>query len=360
MKPTQQLHELGQSLWLDNITRALLTTGTLQRYIVELSVSGLTSNPTIFDNAFRTSNDYDTAIRRGLDAGRVGEELFFDLALEDLTAAADLFLPMHTATDGIDGWVSLEVSPKLAYDTASTLAAATELHARASRPNLFIKIPGTPEGLPAIEEAIVAGVPVNVTLLFSREQYLAAADAYLRGLERRLDAGLPLGVRSVASLFISRWDKAVSNQPPELHNILGIAVAKEAYKAYRDLINSPRYGRLANAGARPQRLLWASTGTKDPDASDVLYVKALQAPFTINTMPEPTLLDFADHGEIGELLPADGGDADQTLARFAQAGVDVRALAKQLQKEGAAAFVRSWDELMDRIAAKSGAIAAAR
>jgi transaldolase len=360
MKPTQQLHELGQSLWLDNITRALLTTGTLQRYIVELSVSGLTSNPTIFDNAFRTGNDYDAAIKQGLATGRSGEDLFFDLALQDLTAAADLFEPIHTATDGIDGWVSLEVSPKLAYDMSSTLAAATELHARANRRNLFIKIPGTPEGLPAIEEAIVAGVPVNVTLLFSREQYLAAADAYLRGLERRLEAGLNLGVRSVASLFISRWDKAVSNQPSELHNILGIAVAKQTYKAYRDLINSPRYGRLANAGARPQRLLWASTGTKDPDASDVLYVTALQAPFTINTMPEPTLLDFADHGAIAEMLPADGGDAEETLARFARAGVDVSALATQLQQEGAAAFVRSWEELLACIEEKSGALIGAR
>jgi transaldolase len=361
MKPTQQLHEVGQSIWLDNITRALLTSGTLKRYINELSVTGLTSNPTIFDNAITKSGDYDTAIREKLAAGRSGEALFFDLALEDITAAADLFRSINVATNGIDGWVSLEVSPKLAYDTASTLAAAKELHARANRPNLFIKIPGTPEGLPAIEEAIFAGVPINVTLLFSREHYLAAAEAYLRGLERRLDAGLNLGVCSVASLFISRWDKAVARLAPlELHNLLGIAVAKQAYKAYRDLINSPRYGRLANAGARPQRLLWASTGTKDPDASDVLYIKALQAPFTINTMPEETLLDFADHGEIGELLPADGGDAEATLARFAQAGVDVGALASQLQRDGADAFVQSWNELLASIAAKGALLAGAR
>jgi transaldolase len=359
MKPTQQLHDLGQSLWLDNITRSLLTTGTLQRYIVELSVSGLTSNPTIFDNAISKSDDYDSAIREKLAAGKSGEDLFFELALEDLTAAADLFVPIHSATNGIDGWVSLEVSPKLAYDTASTLAAATELYQRANRSNLFIKIPGTPEGLPAIEEAIVAGVPVNVTLLFSREQYLAAADAYMRGLERRLDAGLNLGVRSVASLFISRWDKAVSHMDRSLHNILGIAVAKQTYRAYRDLINSPRYARLANAGARPQRLLWASTGTKDPDASDVLYVKALQAPFTINTMPEATLLDFADHGTVGEMLNVDGGDAEATLARFAQAGVDVAALALRLQQEGAEAFVKSWNELMQVIEEKSGVLAGA-
>jgi transaldolase len=361
MKPTQQLHELGQSIWLDNITRALLTSGTLQRYIDELSVTGLTSNPTIFDNAIKSSRDYDAGIRVKMEEGKSGEELFFELALEDLTQAADLFQPIHAATNGIDGWVSLEVSPKLAYDTSSTLAAARGLHARAGRPNLFIKIPGTPEGLPAIEEAIFAGVPVNVTLLFSREHYLGAAEAYLRGLERRLDAGLNLAVCSVASLFISRWDRAVASLvPTEMHNMLGIAVARQTYQAYRSLINSPRYGRLANAGARPQRLLWASTGTKDPDASDVLYVKALQAPFTVNTMPEETLLDFADHGEIGDLMADDGGDADATLGQFELAGVDVRALAARLQTEGAESFVRSWDELLDCIAAKSDQLVGAR
>jgi transaldolase len=361
MKPTQQLHEAGQSLWLDNITRALLTSGTLKRYIDELSVTGLTSNPTIFDNAIKNSSDYDATIREKLAAGQSGEALFFDVALEDITAAADLFRPIHAATNGIDGWVSLEVSPTLAYDTASTIEAAKALHARADRPNLFIKIPGTPEGLPAIEEAIFAGIPVNVTLLFSREHYLAAAEAYLRGLERRMAAGLNVGVGSVASVFISRWDKAVLKRvPTELHNVLGIAVAQRTYKAYRELINSPRYGRLANAGARPQRLLWASTGTKDPDASDVLYVKALQAPFTVNTMPEETLLDFADHGEVAPLLPADGGDAEATLARFAQAGVDVSALAGQLQKEGAASFVESWNELLSCIAAKCDQLAGVR
>jgi transaldolase len=355
MKPTQQLHDLGQSLWLDNITRSLLTTGTLQRYIVDLSVSGLTSNPTIFDNAIRTSSDYDSAIREKLAAGRSGEDLFFDLALEDITAAADLFRPIYDATNGLDGWASLEVSPKLAYDADSTLAAATELHARANRPNVFIKIPGTPEGLPAIEEAIVAGVPVNVTLLFSSRQYLAVAEAYLRGLERRLDAGLNVFVPSVASLFISRWDKAVAREVPRtMHNILGIAMAKQAYAAFRSVITWPRYARLASAGARPQRLLWASTGTKDPDASDVLYVKALQAPFTINTMPEQTLLEFADHGEIGELLPADGGNSDATLYAFEQARVDVYELANQLQKEGAESFVQSWNDLMACIEAKTG------
>jgi transaldolase len=361
MRPTALLHQLGQSLWLDNITRALLTSGTLKRYIDELSVTGLTSNPTIFDHAISHGTDYDIAIRENGAAGRSDEELFFDIALDDITTAADLFLPIHVTTDGVDGWVSLEVSPKLAYDTASTLAAARVLHARAARPNLFIKIPGTQEGLPAIEQAILAGIPVNVTLLFSGEQYLAAADAYLRGLERRLDAGLSLGVASVASLFISRWDVAVAERVPvEMHDILGIAVAKQTYKAYRDLIDSPRFERLANAGARPQRLLWASTGTKDPAASDVLYLKALQAPFTINTMPEATLLDFADHGAIADLLPADGGDALEVLARFVEAGVDVPALAIQLQEQGANAFVRSWDDLLDCIAAKSHQLAAAR
>ena len=361
MRPTQQLHEAGQSIWLDNITRDLLTSGTLKRYIDDLSVTGLTSNPTIFNNAITYSQDYDAGIRRKVANGTSGEDVFFELALEDLTQAADLFRQIHAATNGIDGWVSLEVSPKLAYDTSSTLAAARDLHARAGRQNLFIKIPGTPEGLPAIEEAIFAGVPVNVTLLFSREHYLAAAEAYLRGLERRLEAGLNLGVCSVASLFISRWDKAVVKLvPTDMHNILGIAVATQTYKAYRDLINSPRYGRLANAGARPQRLLWASTGTKDPDASDVLYVKSLQAPFTVNTMPEETLLDFADHGEIGELLPADGGDADAILRHFERAGVDVGALAARLQQEGADSFVHSWNELMDCIAAKSNQLVSAR
>lgn len=361
MRPTAQLHQLGQSLWLDNITRGLLTSGTLKRYIDELSITGLTSNPTIFDHAISHGNDYDIAIRDKRAVGLSDEELFFDIALEDITTAADLFLPINATTDGVDGWVSLEVSPKLAYDTATTLAAARALHARAARPNLFIKIPGTREGLPAIEQAIFAGIPVNVTLLFSREQYLAAADAYLRGLERRLDADLGLAVASVASLFISRWDVAVAERVPvEMHDLLGIAVAKKTYKAYRELIDSPRFGRLANAGARPQRLVWASTGTKDPAASDVLYLKALQAPFTINTMPEATLLDFADHGAIADLLPADGGDAEAVLARFAQAGVNVDSLAAQLQKQGANAFMRSWDDMLDRIAAKSHQRAAAR
>jgi len=354
MKATQQLHEIGQSLWLDNITRGLLTSGTLRRYIQEFSVTGLTSNPTIFDHAIKNSHDYDDSIRRKLKEGKSGEALFFELAIEDLTRAADLFLPVHVATNGIDGWVSLEVSPKLAYDTKSTIAAALELHARAARPNLFIKIPGTQEGLPAIEESIFAGVPVNVTLLFSRQQYVAAAEAYLRGIERRVAAGLNPQVASVASLFVSRWDVAVAGKAPaSLENQLGNAVARHTYKAYRDLLASDRWLRLLNAGARAQRVLWASTGTKDPKASDVLYVKSLAAPYSVNTMPENTLQALADHGDIGATIPPDGGDAEQVLERFTQAGIDRYALAADLQREGAASFVKSWDDLLACIADKS-------
>ena len=360
MKATQLLHNLGQSIWLDNITRDLLNSGTLKRYIDELSVTGLTSNPTIFDHAIKNSTAYDAAIREKLSKGKSGEALFFELALEDITRAADLFRPVHDQTDGVDGWVSLEVSPLLAYDTASTLAAAKDLHARAGQPNLFIKIPGTKEGLPAIEEAIFAGVPINVTLLFSREQYLAAAEAFLRGIERRIEAGLDPDVGSVASVFISRWDAAVMGKVPEsLRDQLGIAIAKRTYKAYRELLDSPRWQRVFNAGARPQRLLWASTGTKDPKASDVLYIKALAAPFTVNTMPEGTLKALADHGELGAILPADGGDCEEVLAQFAKAGIDVDALAAQLQDEGAKSFVKSWNELMAVINSKSSALKAA-
>ncbi|HYA45243.1 MAG TPA: transaldolase [Acidimicrobiales bacterium] len=359
MKATQLLHDLGQSLWLDNITRDLLTSETLQRYIHDLSVTGLTSNPTIFDHAIKNSPAYDAAIRQKLREGKAGEVLFFELALEDLTRAADLFRPINDKTNGVDGWVSLEVSPLLAHDTVSTLAAAKSLHARAGRPNLFIKIPGTREGLPAIEEATFAGVPVNVTLLFSREHYLAAADAFLRGIERRIAAGLKPDVGSVASVFISRWDAAVAGKIPEaLGNQLGIAIAERTYKGYRTLLDSPRWQRAYNAGARPQRLLWASTGTKDPNASDVLYIKALAAPFTVNTMPEGTLKALADHGELGALLPADGGDCEEVLARFAQAGIDVDDLASTLQEEGAKSFVKSWNDLMAVIASKSAALTA--
>lgn len=357
MKATQALHDLGQSLWLDNITRDLLSNGTLRRYIQELSVTGLTSNPTIFDHAIKHSSAYDAAIRTKLRSCNSSEALFFDLALEDLTQAADLFRPIHDRTNGLDGWVSLEVSPLLAYDTASTLAAAKELHTRAGRPNLYIKIPGTKEGLPAIEEAIFAGVPINVTLLFSREQCVAAAEAFLRGIERRIAAGLNPQVDSVASLFISRWDVAVAGKvPPTLTNRLGIAIAQRTYKAYRELLSIPRWQRAYNCGARPQRLLWASTGTKDPQAPDVLYIKALAAPFTVNTMPEATLKAFADHGEVGPVLPADGGDCETVLAQFAEAGVNVDDLASRLQSEGAQAFSKSWDDLMKVIASKTEAL----
>jgi len=361
MKATQLLHNLGQSLWLDNITRDLLTSGTLKRYIDELSVTGLTSNPTIFDHAITNSTAYDAAIRKKLTEGKSGEELFFELALEDLTQAADLFRPVYERTNGVDGWVSLEVSPLLAHDTASTIAAAQSLHARAGRPNLLMKIPGTQEGLPAIEEAIFAGVPVNVTLLFSREQYVAAAEAFLRGIERRIEAGLTPEVGSVASVFVSRWDAAVAGKVPvALNNKLGIAIAKRTYKAYRDLLGSSRWQRIYNAGARPQRLLWASTGTKDPQASDVLYIKALAAPFTVNTMPEGTLKALADHGDISEIMSADGGDCEAVLDQFAKANVDVDALAARLQDEGAKSFVNSWNELMGVIASKSATLAKAR
>jgi transaldolase len=361
MKPTRTLHNLGQSIWLDNITRELLNSGTLQRYINELSVTGLTSNPTIFEHAIRNSETYDAAIAQKLAQGRSPEDLFFEIALEDLIRAADLLRPIYDRTNGVDGWVSLEVSPLLAHDSDGTLAAARELHERAGRPNLFIKIPGTPEGLVAVEEAIFAGVPVNVTLLFSREHYVEAAEAFLRGVERRIDAGLKPNISSVASVFVSRWDAAVASRvPPELRSRLGIAMAQRAYKAYRSLLRSPRWQRTYNSGVSPQRLLWASTGTKDPAASDLLYVKSLAAPFTVTTMPERTLKAMVDHGAITTLLHAHGGDCEETLARFASAGIDVHALAAQLQDEGVQSFAKSWNELLAVIASKSEAAAAVR
>jgi transaldolase len=354
---TQQLHDLGQSLWLDNITRGLLSSGTLQRYINDLAITGLTSNPTIFYQAIRNTEFYDDAIHQITLAGKSGETLFFQLALEDLTTAADLFRPVHDATDGIDGWVSLEVSPLLADDTAGTIQAAVQLHARAQRPNLFIKIPGTRAGIAAIEEAIFAGVPVNVTLLFSSEHYIAAAEAYMRGIERRIAMGLDPVVASVASVFISRWDVAIKDKVPDaLRNRLGIAVAMQAYKAYCDLLSAPRWQKLSLAGAQPQRLLWASTGTKDSAASDTLYVDALAAPNTINTIPEKTLLAFAAHGESLHSLPLDGGGAEALLAEFTQAGIDIAALAAQLQREGTQSFANSWRDLLQCIAEKSAVL----
>jgi len=357
MKTTQRLHDLGQRLWLDNITRGLLTSGTLARYIEEFSVTGLTSNPTIFDKAIKDAGLYDAAIRRKTAEGKSGEALFLELALEDLTQAADLFRPVHDATGGLDGWVSLELSPLLAHDTAGSVKAAVQLHRQAKRPNLFIKIPGTPQGVPAIEESIFAGVPINVTLLFSREQYLAAAEAYLRGIERRIAAGLDPKVRSVASIFVSRWDVAVKDRVPQpLRNRLGIAIAGRAYKAYRELLGSPRWRTLAAAGAWEQRLLWASTGTKDPHAQDTMYIEALAAPDTINTIPDKTLLAFADHGKLKGVMPLDGGDAEEVLAQFARLGIDDAALAAELQREGAEAFDKSWRDLLELIASKSAAL----
>jgi transaldolase len=360
MKATKQLHDLGQSLWLDNITRELLTNGTLKRYIGELSVTGLTSNPTIFEHAITRSSAYDEEIRRLVKLGHSGEALFFELAIEDLTQAADMFAPVHERTAGVDGWVSLEVSPLLAHDAKSTVGEAKALHRKARRTNLFIKIPGTKEGAAAIEEAIFSGVPVNVTLLFSREQYLNAADAYMRGLERRLAAGLSSDVRSVASLFISRWDKATMEKVPAvLRNKLGIAIGMQAYQAYRDLMDSDRWQRLENQGARPQRLLFASTGTKDPAASDVLYISALAAPHTVNTMPEETLLAFGDHGQVSGALARDGGDAGQVLAEFSKAGVDLVKMAADLQEDGAKSFNASWQDLLNSIGLKSKSLKAA-
>lgn len=357
MKATKKLHDVGQSLWIDDITRNMLDSGTLRRYIDELSVTGLTSNPTIFDKAISKSNYYDEAIRTHMKNGLSGEPLFFELAIEDLSRAADMFLPVHERTASVDGWVSLEVSPLLAYDTKATIAEAKRLYQKAGKPNLFIKIPGTKEGLPAIEEAIFSGVTINVTLLFSADDYIAAADAYMKGLERRIAAGLSPDVRSVASVFISRWDKAVMDKVPDrLRDKLGIAVAKKAYRAYREVLQSDRWQRLEGLGARPQRLLFASTSTKDPKAPDTMYISALAAPDTVNTMPDETLLAFADHGAVGPVLAADGGDCDKVLDEYPSVGVDVDALGRQLQVEGAKAFVKSWQDLLASIETKSKAL----
>lgn len=357
MKATQLLHNLGQSIWLDNITRELLDTGTLKQHIADFSVTGLTSNPTIFEQAIKNSPSYDGQIRHKLTSGEDPEKLFFDLALDDITRAADLFRPIYDRTNTVDGWVSVEVSPMLAYDTAGTQRAAEDLFARVNRPNVFIKIPGTREGLPALEELIFAGVPINVTLLFSCEQYLNAADAFLKGIERRIEAGLNPNVGSVASVFVSRWDSAVSTRVDSaLRNRLGIAMAKRTYKAARALLTSPRWQRAYNAGARPQRLLWASTGTKDPAAPDILYVKALAAPFTVNTMPEATLKALAKYHALGSILPVDGGDCEEWLARFAKAGIDVDELAVRLQEDGVKSFANSWNGLMNVIASKAAVL----
>ena len=357
MKPTEALYNLGQSIWLDNITRELLDTGRLKRYIADLSVTGLTSNPTIFDHAITHTKAYDSEIRRLASSGLSTEELFFELAVEDLTHAADLFAPIHERTAGVDGWVSLEVSPLIAYDAEATVREARALHEKANRRNLFIKIPGTREGGPAIEEAIVSGVPVNVTLLFTRDHYLAAADAYMRGLERRVEAGLSPDVRSVASLFISRWDKATLDKVPARdRDKLSIAIGQQAYAAYRGVLDSDRWQRLAKCGARAQRLLFASTGTKDPKASDVLYIGALAAPNTVNTMPEETLLAFGEHGRVDSVIPPGGGDSEQVITEFGRVGIDLTKLGADLQAEGAKSFDVSWQDLLKAIDAKSKAL----
>jgi transaldolase len=358
MKPTEKLHELGQSLWLDNITRTMLDDGTEQGYIDELSVTGQTSNPTIFDKAISSGDAYDEQITESREKGLEPEEIFFELALADINRAANLFEPIHEQTSRMDGWVSIEVSPRLAYDTAATIQQAADLHGRAAE-NVFVKIPGTPEGLPAIEESIFAGVPINVTLLLSTDQTMAAADAYMKGIERRIEAGLDPDVPSVLSLFISRWDVAVHDQAPdEIKNTLGVAVGKATYRAWREMLDSDRWQGLAEKGARLQRLLFASTGTKDPEASDTLYIEAFAAPDTINTMPDKTLKAFADHGEVGEPLPADGGDAERVFEAHRAAGIDTDALGLKLQKDGAEAFVKSWDELLGTIKSESERLAA--
>jgi transaldolase len=360
MSSTKELHDLGQSIWLDNITRDILDDGTLKRYIDTLSVTGLTSNPTIFDEAIGKTKVYDQAIRQKAESGLSQEALFTEIALEDLRRAADLFRPEFDRTQGIDGWVSMEVSPLLASDTKGTIEAALQIHKQAARPNLYVKIPGTPQGVPAIEEAIFAGVPVNVTLLFSREQYLAVAEAYMRGIERRIATGLDPKIGSVASVFVSRWDRSVADKVPgELVNHLGIAIAQRTYRAHCDLVAGKRWSDLQAKGARKQRMLWASTGVKDPNASASLYVEALAAPETVDTMPDKTLLAFAEKGKVRGVMAKDGGDAESVLQQFARAGVDVAALAKQLQEEGAASFVKSWSELMKRIKDKSTALASA-
>jgi transaldolase len=347
---TQKLCGQGVSLWLDNLTREMLDNGVLTNYITDLSVTGLTSNPSIFEAAIAKTDYYDKAISKISYSGLSDEDVFFSLAIKDIHRAADLFLPVYQKTNGLDGFVSIEVSPLLAYDTENTIKAAKEIHRKVNRPNAFIKIPGTPQGLPAIEMAIAAGIPVNVTLLFSAEQYLAAAEAYLRGIEARINKGLNPDIRSVASVFVSRWDKAVADTSPlELRNKLGIAIMQKTFQVYCQFLSSQKVKRVMNFGVFPQRLLWASTGTKDPNASDILYVKNLVAPYTVNTIPEKTLLAFADHGETGEPLTGDTKSADQIISQFEALSVNYQQLAVQLQKEGAEAFNQSWGNLLKAI-----------
>lgn len=350
---TFNLHRQGVSLWLDNITRKMLDNGVLQQYITEFSVTGLTSNPSIFEAAIAKTGDYDEAIRKGSNDGLSDEEVFFNLAIEDIQRAADLFLPAYKATNGLDGYVSIEVSPLLAFDAENTIKAAKAIHDKVNRPNVFIKIPGTRQGLRAIERSIAEGIPINVTLLFSAEQYEAAANAYLKGVESRIEKGLNPDIRSVASVFISRWDKAVADKTPDgLKNKLGLAVSHKIYYSYLIFLGSQRIHKAMNSGVMPQRLLWASTGTKDPNASDILYVKNLVVPYTVNTIPENTLHAFADHGDSSQLMPGNIIEAEEIISQFKDLSVDYFQLAEQLQSEGAEAFRKSWYNLLESIALK--------
>jgi transaldolase len=354
---TKHLNEKGQSIWLDNITRKMIDDGTLKRYIDELSVTGLTSNPSIFDSAIAKTEYYDSSIAKDGSRDITDEELFFSLAVEDIQRAADLFMPLYKKTNGLDGFVSIEVSPLLAYDTENTIKAAKDIFQRVNRPNTFIKIPGTPEGLPAIEAAISEGIPVNVTLLFSAEQYLAASQAYLRGVEARIQRGVNPDVRSVASVFVSRWDKAVADKvPAKLNNRLGMAIMGDVFSAYQKFLASDRVRRIMNEGAFPQRLLWASTGTKDPDAPDTFYIDRLVSPFTVNTIPEATLLAFADHGKAGDIMKVNTAASEKELSMFSEAGIDYSALGSKLQKDGAEAFISSWKHLIESIREKRTSI----
>jgi transaldolase len=353
MNATSKLQELGQSLWLDNISRNMIDTGLLQTYISDFSITGLTSNPSIFTKAVAGGSDYDAQIASERATGATPEEIVLRLMVQDLRRAADLFAPIHKATSGKDGWVSIEVSPYLINDAKGSLEWAQRLHAQMDRANAFVKIPGTQQGAVAIEEAIFQGIAINVTLLFSRDQYVAVAEAYMRGIERRIDGGLDPKVRSVASVFVSRWDAAAAKQGrADLRNRLGLAVAADVWDAYQSILASERWQTLAKAGAMPQTLLWASTGVKDPEADDTLYITALAAPETINTMPDATLRAFADHGAVGK-----GGTLDREagakLRRVAtEGGLDLDALAGKLQVDGGDAFVTAWDELLKRVEGK--------
>jgi transaldolase len=360
LNPAQRLHALGQSLWLDSISRLMLRSGALARYVSELAVTGLTSNPTILGHAMAAGSDYDHSLARLVDAGVTdAQDLVYSLALEDLAEAAALFRPAWERTAGVDGYVSLEVPPDVAYDAQATIALARRLHDQAGFPNLLVKIPGTPPGLTAMEETITAGIGVNVTLLFSDTHYLRTADAYLRALERRRAAGLDLNVPSVASVFISRWDAAADPLlPPALHGRLGLAMAQKTYSSHLQLLSDKRWQTLAEAGARPQRVLWASTSTKDPDLPDSYYLGRLAAPDTIDTVPEKTLLAFADHGDPDQRLAPDYAAAERTISAIADAGVDVDILAERLQRQGAGAFGADWAALLDAMREKAGGPAA--